>query len=401
MTEYIKDEQPVALAGEYDLIVSGGGIAGVSTALAARRRGLKVLLIEKSIVLGGLATLGFIAIYLPLCDGRGKKYVGGIGEELLRLSIKYGYNTLPPEWIDGKGGEGVTSRYRTNFSPAEFIVALDELMETEGIDLMFDTVCCNLVMEGKKCTGVITQNKSGKQFFKAKIFADTTGDLELMARAGAECETGDNWLTMWAYASNLDQMKEAIEKNDVYAGIRMLRLGAAWNGLGHPEGNKMYTGVDGDEVTQYILDARRLLRKKMESMIGDRTTTIVSLPGTPQFRSGRRLNGYYELKGEDVLKHFDDSIGCFTDFTKPGIIYEIPYRTLITPDIENVITAGRSFSASGDAWVLGKIIPACAVMGEAAGLASAMAVQNSCKLSEINVSQLQKQIVDNGGIIHI
>lgn len=400
MAEYYVEEQRVAIAGSYDVIVAGGGIAGISAALAARRSGLRVLLVEKSIVLGGLATLGFVAIYLPLCDGRGNKYVGGIGEELLRLSIKSGYHTLPPEWLDGKGGPGVTSRYRTNFNPSEFILAIDELMEDEGVDLLFDTVCCKLVMEGKTCRGVIVENKTGRQYYGAKVFVDTTGDLELMARAGASCATGENWLTFWSYITDLDMMKKAVDTKDVYAGIHLHWLGATGFGKEIPEGSCLYTGIDGDEITKFVLDGRRLLRKDFENSKG-RERAVVALPGMPQFRSGRRLGGYYELTDDDVLKRFDDSIGCFVNFTKPGVIYEIPYRTLITPQMNNVITAGRSLSASGDAWVYGKVIPASAVTGQAAGLAAALAIEKDCGLAEISVEALQQKIANAGGILHI
>ena len=143
------------------MIVVGGGIAGVAAAVAGRRNGCSVLLIEKSVVLGGLATLGFIAEYLPLCDGRGTKVTAGIAEELLHLSIKYGYGTLPPEWRDGRG-VGTTKRYRTFFSPPEFIYALDELMADEGVDLLFDTVFSRPVMEGGRCEAIIVENKSGR-----------------------------------------------------------------------------------------------------------------------------------------------------------------------------------------------------------------------------------------------
>src|SRR5512139_1604324 len=108
--EFLCESAQVPVADTYDVVVVGGGIAGVSAALAARRSGCRVLLIEKSVVLGGLATLGFIAYYLPLCDGRGKKVTGGISEELLHLSIKYGYHDLQPEWKDGRG-LGATKRY--------------------------------------------------------------------------------------------------------------------------------------------------------------------------------------------------------------------------------------------------------------------------------------------------
>ena len=101
--DFLAETNQISIADKYDVIVVGGGIAGVGAALAARRNGCRVLIIEKSVMLGGLATLGFIAYYLPLCDGRGKKVTGGIAEELLYLSIKYGYNDLAPEWKDGTG----------------------------------------------------------------------------------------------------------------------------------------------------------------------------------------------------------------------------------------------------------------------------------------------------------
>ena len=399
MENYFLEEQRVKIVDNYDVIIAGGGIAGVSAALAARRNGCRVLLVEKSIILGGLATLGFVAIYLPLCDGNGHKISAGISEELLLKSIKYGYNTLPEAWLDGKGGPGVTSRYRTNFSVPEFVLALDELIEEEGIEILYDSVCSKLIMEDNVCTGVIVENKTGRNAYMGKIIVDTTGDLELISKAGLACTEGDNWLTYWAYTTDLKQMQTAIDKQDVYAGIKLKTLGAMWNGDHAPEDAPLYIGTTAEEITQFIIDERKLLRKEFEGENG-RDRMIVSIPGMPQLRCGRRLDGYYTLTGEDEHKHFDDSIGCFADFTKADVLYEIPYGTLITPEADNVITAGRSFSASGDAWVLGKIIPTCAVTGEAAGIAAALAIKKNCRLVDIDVTELQNEIIKANGIIH-
>ena len=399
MENYYLEEQRVKIVDNYDVIIAGGGIAGVSAALAAKRNGCRVLLVEKSILLGGLATLGFVAIYLPLCDGNGKKISAGISEELLLRSIKYGYNTLPEAWLNGKGGPGVTARYRTDFSVPEFVLALDELIEEEGIDVLYDSVCCKLIMEGSVCKGAIVENKTGRSAYMAKIVVDTTGDLELMAKAGLTCTEGDNWLTYWAYTSDLQQMQTAIDKQDVYAGLKLEMLGARWNGQFAPEEYGLYVGTTAEEITKFIFDERRLLRKEFEGETG-RERMIVSIPGMAQLRCGRRLGGYYELTQDDEHKHFEDSIGCFADFTKADVLYEIPYRTLITPEADNVLTAGRSFSASGDAWVLGKIIPTCAVTGEAAGIAAALAIKNGCRLVDVDVTQLQEEIIKADGIIH-
>lgn len=399
MENYYLEEQKIELAGNYDVIVAGGGIAGVSAALAAKRSGCKVLLVEKSVILGGLATLGFVAIYLPLCNGEGKKIIGGIAEELLGLAIKYGYNTLPPEWADGKGGTGVTTRYRTDFSPTEFVLALDELMEKEGIDLLFDTVCCKLIMEEKSCRGIIVENKSGRKGYTGKVFIDTTGDLELMARAGVPCAKGENWLTYWAYSTDLKMMKDAVEKQDVYSGIKLQWLGAIWNGDKAPAGSCTYTGTDAEEITKFILDGRRMLRQDLEGSKG-RERAILALPGMPQLRNIRRLCGYYELTEKDVFTHFDDSIGCFGDWHNAGPVYEIPYRTLISPEMSNVITAGRSIASEGYAWIMTRVIPVCSLTGQAAGQAAALAVRKGCSLQELDVKDLQHELARGGVMIH-
>ena len=120
---------------EYDVIVVGGGVAGVAAAVAASRNGAKTLLMEKTVILGGLATIGLINWYEPLCDGEGNQMVTGIAEELIKLSVKYGFESLPEKW----GGEGKYpprgERYATFFSPNIFALALIEYLEQNGVSL--------------------------------------------------------------------------------------------------------------------------------------------------------------------------------------------------------------------------------------------------------------------------
>lgn len=146
----------IPVAGEADVIVVGGGVAGVAAAVSAARNGSRVILLEKSIILGGLATLGHVCIYLPLDDGLGHKVYGGLAEELLHVCIRYGYDNLPDCWRNGPDTvDTPTGRYRTNFNIPAAVCALDELMEQEGIQVVFDTNFCAPIMEGKTCKGVI------------------------------------------------------------------------------------------------------------------------------------------------------------------------------------------------------------------------------------------------------
>jgi len=372
----IKETNEVPVVAEYDVIVVGGGIAAMGAALGARRNGLKVLVIEKSVMLGGLATLGFIAYYLPLCDGKGKKVTGGIAEELLHLSIKYGYNTLPPEWIDRKGA-GTKQRYSTFFSPPEFIYALDELMATEGIDLMFDTVFCKPVMQGDTCKAVIVENKSGRVGYAARMFVDATGDADLLFRAGAECVEEKNYLTYWFYSTNLEKMKKAVDTGEVREGISLEWRGNFLEDGTYTLGEKDYSACEAGDVTRFILNGRKILKAEIERNRREKGS-LIALPGMAQFRRTRRLEGQYLLKESDAMKRFDDSIGCIGHWLKPGIVYEIPYRTLINKSYTNVFASGRSISSSGDAWEATRVIPPAVLTGQAVGTAAALAIQRKC-----------------------
>ncbi|MBO5202624.1 MAG: FAD-dependent oxidoreductase, partial [Lentisphaeria bacterium] len=135
----------------YDIAVVGGGIAGVAAALQAARCGMKTVLIEKTVLPGGLATTGLVRVYLPLCDGNGHQVSFGITEELLRASYKYGPGDIPEDWKNGKNAPE-SGRFRALFSPASFILALDELLEDAGVDIWYDTLVCDAEVENNRIT---------------------------------------------------------------------------------------------------------------------------------------------------------------------------------------------------------------------------------------------------------
>jgi hypothetical protein len=396
--EYLNESNRVPVAGAYDVIVVGGGIAGVSAALAARRSGCRVLLLEKSVVLGGLATLGFIAFYLPLCDGRGKKVTAGIGEELLHLSIKYGYHNLQPQWRDGRG-TGATKRYTTIFSPPEFIYALDELMESEGIDLLFDTLFSRPVMSGSRCEAVVVEHKGGRVAYRAQMFVDATGDADLLFRAGADCTEEKNYLAYWFYKTDLAMMEKAVGSGNVKDGISL-----EWRGSFLPDGSytlgeKDYSGTDVKDITRFVITGRKTLRKEIVKNCEEKGS-IIALPGMAQYRRTRRINGLYCLEEADALRSFDDSIGVTGHWMKPGIVYEIPYRTLVTDKVQNILASGRITASSGDAWEATRVIPPAAVTGQAAGTAAALAIRRKCPVAELPVGELQERLQEGKVLLH-
>ena len=144
----IEPERAIKVNGSYDVVVAGAGIAGVAAALAAARSGVSVTLIERTFGLGGLATLGNVVKYLPLCDGRGTQVMGGIAEELLRLSAQdikntdtvAGFIPVPTCWDkNGNAEERQSKRMFSSFNPSSFQIYMEELLRNNGIDIMYDT----------------------------------------------------------------------------------------------------------------------------------------------------------------------------------------------------------------------------------------------------------------------
>ena len=112
--------QKLSIKKEYDIIVCGGGVAGVAAAVTAANHGHSVLLLEKSNILGGLATLGLINLFVPMCNGRGKQIIFGLCEKWTRMSALYGYDTIPAEWKEGEPKKPTNVRYSQKYSPYIF-----------------------------------------------------------------------------------------------------------------------------------------------------------------------------------------------------------------------------------------------------------------------------------------
>ena len=412
MAHYMEQARRVEYKGAYDVIVVGGGVAGVGAAIAAVREGLKTLIIEKTVALGGQATLGHVVKYEPMDDGNGRQVIGGISEEILKKSILYGYDNLPQEWkkklnivdnkpVDDEAAEHMNKgrRLATFFNAPAFVLALDEMMEQEGVEVLFDTLFCAPIMEGSMCTGLIVENKSGRSAYSAKMIVDASGDADVLFQCGAQCVDCDNFVTFMGYDINFDKMKDAIAHNNMYRAIPdWCMLG--YDPLTHTGAtpDKFYgTSVEG--VNGFLKASRKAALDHLKANLGN-DYTLLSIPGILAFRTTRRIAGLYTLKEEDVHKHFEDSIGCACDWRKPGPVFEIPYRTLIDAKLPNVVAVGRIIASHGDAWEITRVIPPAVMTGQAGGTAVAMALKKGIPVQEVNVPELQKKLEKTGVVIH-
>lgn len=357
---------------EFDVIVVGGGIAGISAAVKSARNGLKTLIAEKQINLGGLATTGLISWYEPLCDGNGNRVVCGIAEELIKLSVKYSFDSLEKKW----GGTDLSfprrPRYCTRYSPTVFALALDEYVLSSNVKILFDTYVTYPVMDGKICRGIILENADGRAFYSAKTVVDASGDAVIMHRAGVPCAEGENYMSYIVHGFDVESAKEFVNSKNMWKFREWQNLGSDINGNGHPNGMKLFHGTNADEITEFVIEGKRRMFEKIKHK--DRYSfDIMSIPSMPQFRTIRHIKGKSDFCAERD-KTFSDSIGKCVDFRpdKIGYIYEIPLSSMYNEKFENLICAGRIISApTYDGWEVARVIPTCALTGEAAGNAAA------------------------------
>ena len=356
---------------------------------------MSVLLIEKNVNLGGLATSGLISWYEPLCDGEGKQMVGGIAEELIRLSIKYSFDNLPKKW--GGSGKTAKTRFSTNFSPTVFTLALDEYVLQNGVKLRFDTSAVYPVTEEGHCSGVICESVSGREFFGARVVIDATGTATVLDRAGVPTEVGENYMSYVAHCYTTDSAENLVADGDLNKFRKWVAVGSDLFGNGHPEGMRKLKGVSADDVTDYVIYGKKGLLEKLKKKSRE-SFDVMTLPDMAQFRTIRHLIGESEFKAEDGKK-FDDAIGSCGDFRPFGIgkHYQIPYGALYNRSFDNILAAGRVVSApQGDGWEVARVIPNCALTGEAAGNAAALAVKNGCAVADIDIVKLQELQKANG-----
>ena len=388
----IREELLTPIAHRCDVLVAGGGIAGVSAALAAARNGADVLLLERGYMLGGLATAGLITIYLPLCDGMGEQVSFGIAEELLRLSIRHGAEAdYPDAWLDeGPNERRKQQRYQVRYNAQLCAILMEQLLRENGVRILYGTSVCAMQVENGRVQAAVVESKSGREAILARSFVDATGDADLFHLSGAQTAnfTRSNILAAWYYQTGKDGLKlcmhgtaEMPEKLRAPGHTPRFLADRRFTGLTAPDLSDM-TMLSHDKTLEHLLKTRET----------DPSAVPVTIPTTPQVRMTRRIVGMYTLHDEENDVSFPDTIGKIADWRRRGYVYEVPFRTLYGAQIRNLIAAGRCISVTDDMWDISRVIPPCAVTGEAAGTAAAM----SDDFAALDVQQLRRRLLAQG-----
>jgi len=395
-------QRNLPVSDQYDVLVAGGGLAGVAAAVAAARSGVSVCLIDKAFALGGLATLGQVTVWLPLCDGYGRQVTAGLSEEMLKLSVAdlkqenttARFTGIPPAWLpSGDVEERKKIRYLTRFNPTSYLLALETWLLNEGVELMYDTRLCALHHKEDKISHVIIENKGGRSAIQCNVVIDATGDADVCHFAGEPTESLDgNVLAGWFYTLREDNLH-------LHAMTNVMSKDGGQNDKGAP----FFRGDDPYQVTMQLIQSRALMHQKVAAMRAkspDDDIQIFNVPTQPCFRMTRRLVSDFSMSVNQQHQWLEDTINFISDWRYRGPVYPMPLRSLIAPKHRNLMAVGRCMSADRTMWDVTRCFPGCCTSGEAAGIAAALAIKShQSDVHQLAPNAVQREIMKRGGLL--
>lgn len=415
---------------KYDLIVAGGGLTGVAAAVSAAREGLSVLLIEKEGTLGGAMTNSLVYPFMEYwtkdAETNELKFLSdGIFTEMRYRHQKY-----------------MTDNSLLNFKPEYFKFTLDEMVEEANVQVLFHAMIFDVITEKSNVKSIKAATKSGILDLEATFFIDTTGDGNLFYLAGCKYQLGRDLdslcqpMTTCFRMSGVDMELFRADRQHLQETYKMeQRCGKIKNpredilifleigdGILHFNTTRIIKldPTNPFDVSRAEIEARKQVAE-MDAFLKNNSNafdnaTIINIATEIGIRESRKLNGIHILT-ENELKNctkFEDRIalgnydidihnpsgsGTSHYYFKKGEYYSIPYRSLLPKEYKNLIVAGRCISATHEAQASVRIMPICATMGEAAGVAAAVAFNTNKNAHTVDICEVQNKLREKGAAI--
>ncbi|HYU18553.1 MAG TPA: FAD-dependent oxidoreductase [Chloroflexota bacterium] len=426
----------VPIVDEADVVVVGGGPAGIGAAMAAARLGARVLLVERYGFLGGAGS-GSLVLVWDDCDDGCQKTVGGVLDELVQAAQALGGAMVPdtddlhrPEsglWAKwGRWGftDWFTRRPRGAVRPITWAACVDpevfkhvafERVLAAGTRLRLHSWLVEAVVQNGAVRAIIVESKSGRQALAGRVFVDASGDGDLLAAAGAPHVHGRYLGTLAHRLADVDleehvewerrHSKQAADETRAmraiynmtweYWWLYTVRRGVIWANC------PTWANVDGLDVgalTELEVEGRRRIFRALDyaraHLPGFRDAYVADTAAVAGIRQTRLLKGAYRLTLRDVKsgRRFPDAIGRARN-------YWVPYRALYPAEPSNLLVAGRCYSATAEAQRMSREISGCLMTGQAAGAAAGLAVKEGVTPREVDVCRLQAALIEQGVLL--
>ncbi len=415
---------------KYNLLVAGGGLTGVAAAISAARKGLRVLLVEKSGCLGGAMSNNLIFPFMPYWtidpeNGKRKYLSRGFFEE---LRLRHRQNV----WKD----------HEKHFNTEYMKRLLDEMTDEAGVDVLFHSSVYGVKKEGRKIKSVNIATKSGNLEAEASFFIDATGDGDLFCFAGCDFQLGresDGFCQPMTTCFRVGGVDVDLFKEERQE-LQQLYLDEQKSGaITNPRENILCFFGTGNDVVHFnttrvikldptnpfeLSKAEKIARRQIDEMMhflkkhskAFKDSTVIYVANEIGVRESRKLKGEYVLTADDLIDctMFDDTIalgnydidihnpagtGTSHRYFGSGEFYSIPYRSLLPKEFDNLLVAGRCASATHEAQASIRIIPICCCMGEAAGVACAVAFNSGENAHTVDIKEVQSALRENGAVI--
>lgn len=413
----------VPVVAESDLVVVGGGPAGIAAAVAGARNGLSVTLLERYPYLGGLASGGMVLVLDDMCNGN-EVTVRGLCSELIDRMTRIGLCVTPPEsdWVSDMAKFRQWARwgvydfhshqkpqpicYASAFDPDGFKRASNDMVTEAGVNLRLHSWFSSAIVEDGVAKGVVCETKSGRQAVLGTVIVDATGDLDVAASAGAPHSHGSFIVTTVFRLGGVDTQEAErfeYEEPETFAALdrEAKRImggswerwwlktplpGVVWCNCPHMAG---FDGTSVEDLTRADREGRARIAALLDfvraKIPGFRDAFVVDVAPQLGVRTSRLLEGEYVMTKEDVAarRHFADSVARGRD-------YYYPYRSLLPRNVSQLVVAGRHYSSTAAAQRISREIPPCMAMGEAAGVAASVAIGSGVPVARVNVASVQR-----------
>jgi ribulose 1,5-bisphosphate synthetase/thiazole synthase len=379
----IQPQRELPLLAETDVLVVGGGSAGVAAAIAAGRTGVRVTLVERYGHMGGLWTGGLVLLIIGHIIKGGKQVCQGIGEEMMQR-----LDQLDGAIINRRPGVNPT----VDAEAVKYLMV--EMIEEAKVNVFLHCLGVEAIVNERAVRGVVFESKSGRQAILAKVVVDATGDGDIFASAGAAFEHRSHNIGLVTRIGNLDK----IDKTKTAGQPRPRRLGSATPVKGVNWVNMLGPEVDGlDIATLSRLEMKHrkfIWRNIQETRRKAGYNPLYLVETAPQLgvRITRILHGLNQVRLDDLKQgvKFPDVIGVGGSDNAGHGGWQIPYGALVPELVDNVLAAGRCINCDIRMADLVRLIPNCFVTGHAAGVAAAVAAQDHCQPRQVKIQKVQR-----------